>query len=360
MEEVFIEKIVKHKKQYMEKYDMYLYFCQKLKNKLEKMLLEKGITYVKIETRVKTAESFISKVIRGKNKYENPFESMTDIIGVRVITYYMEDTNIVGDLIEKEFIIDKKNSIDKSNSLDYNQFGYRSIHYVVDISKCFGDLEGWTDLHVIKAEIQVRTVLQHSWAAIDHRLRYKNIVEMPDDVKRRLFRISALLELADEEFENIKNYLVNIEKYYLRRFEMGDYNIELNPTSIAVYIKSNSENMKKFQATLKKIGLIDTPITYEEKPINDFINFMQMIGIKTIKEIDEVLGAAEENMYNIKDDVGKLLTDDNKMIFQISNYINIFIFILLFRGSIENMRKIKRINEENIEDIIKIREKIKD
>ncbi|NLK62903.1 MAG: hypothetical protein GX287_05540 [Fusobacteria bacterium] len=352
MNESLVRDIIKFRKEYIARYKYYVELSKILESNIINLLDKNNINYMTIEVRVKTIESFIGKIIKKKEKYENPFETMTDIIGIRIISYYIKDTEIISELIKKSFIIDEKNSINKLSVLDYNQFGYRSVHYIIDI---YDRNNIGFDLEVVKAEIQIRTLLQHSWAVIDHKLRYKSIVEMPQDLKRKLFRISALLELADEEFENIKNYLSNIENFYLNKFEKGDYNIELNSTSMAVYIKSKSKNLKKFQNTLKKLGLIDTSLNYEEKPIDNFLNLMQMLEINTIKEIDDVLGISEESVLGLKDDIDNLFDDDNKMVFQISNYINIFIFVLLFRGNIDKVKNIKQIKQENIDDIMKMR-----
>ena len=52
-------------------------------------------------------------------------------------------------------------------------------------------------------ELQIRTTLQHSWAEIEHGLGYKSQYEIPKDIRRRLTRLSASLELLDEEFVHI-------------------------------------------------------------------------------------------------------------------------------------------------------------
>src|SRR5262249_43337388 len=49
-------------------------------------------------------------------------------------------------------------------------------------------------------------ILQHAWAEIEHDLGYK-AGNIPDKFRRRFSRVSALLELADEEFMNLKRGL---------------------------------------------------------------------------------------------------------------------------------------------------------
>ena len=71
-----------------------------------------------------------------------------------------------------------------------------------------------------KAEIQVRTLLQHAWAMISHDRFYKSEFDVPEYFRRELARVAALLESADEEFGNAINgidaYKMNYGSYMTR------------------------------------------------------------------------------------------------------------------------------------------------
>jgi hypothetical protein len=61
-------------------------------------------------------------------------------------------------------------------------------------------------------EIQIRTVLQHAWAEVEHDLGYKPAVDgsdevVPEIIRRRFSRIASLLEIADQEFVSIRRDL---------------------------------------------------------------------------------------------------------------------------------------------------------
>ena len=87
-------------------------------------------------------------------------------------------------MIEREFDIDWAYSSRRGEDDPPDRFGYRSDHYIVrtPADERFAGLS---------AEIQVRTVMQHAWAAVDHRIRYK-ADDLPRDLSRRLFRLNAL------------------------------------------------------------------------------------------------------------------------------------------------------------------------
>jgi putative GTP pyrophosphokinase len=55
----------------------------------------------------------------------------------------------------------------------------------------------------LRAEIQVRTVAQHIWSEVSHKLQYKQQNGIPPSVRRSIHRVSALLETVDLEFERV-------------------------------------------------------------------------------------------------------------------------------------------------------------
>lgn len=59
---------------------------------------------------------------RVKNKYQK-LDEITDLSGIRVITYYTDTVDQISKLIENEFIIDRDNSIDKERVWIQNVLG---------------------------------------------------------------------------------------------------------------------------------------------------------------------------------------------------------------------------------------------
>lgn len=172
-----------------------------VKQALIQFLDEKKISSFDVENRVKDEQSFIDKVER--KSYSNPFEQVEDIAGVRVICYYNEDLSSIDEIIKEQFIVLSYSN--KSNELSDNQFGYASNHYVIRLKEEWLQAPNYRGLEKLKVEIQVRTILMHSWAAISHKLLYKKNDDIPKEFKRKLNRLSALIELADEQFDDIKN-----------------------------------------------------------------------------------------------------------------------------------------------------------
>ena len=140
---------------------------------VKELLARRNIDVVQVDRRTKSVDSFVEKISRKNEKYVNPLDDMTDLAGLRIIAYYTEDVETIGRLIKQEFAVDAEKSVDKVTELDPSQFGYTSVHYVVSLGPTRRDLPEWSRYADRFVEIQVRTALQHAWAAVDHKLRYK-------------------------------------------------------------------------------------------------------------------------------------------------------------------------------------------
>ena len=105
----------------------------RLTNKLQALfgdlLSARGIAVHLIETRTKDVASFREKITRASKAYTDPLVELTDLSGIRLITYYQDDADVIGSLLREEFLV---RSVSGALELDSpEEFGYRSAHYVV-------------------------------------------------------------------------------------------------------------------------------------------------------------------------------------------------------------------------------------
>lgn len=182
--------------------DKYSNYTNKLHQLLLNLLEVYKINYHIIESRTKSVDSIIEKLER---KEIESIKEITDVSGLRIVLYYQDDVDKVVEIVKENFAIDEKNSTNKANLYSTNEFGYLSVHYIVSLNEKRNSLSEWTNYLNLKAEIQIRTVLQHSWASISHEFFYKKKYEIPKDLERKLYRLAGLFELADEQFLNIRN-----------------------------------------------------------------------------------------------------------------------------------------------------------
>jgi ppGpp synthetase/RelA/SpoT-type nucleotidyltranferase len=154
-----------------------------------------------VQTRAKPFASFAEKMARKAPKYTALGIGPTDLCGARIITETQAEVDRVCDWIRRAFEIDQANSIDVRTRLKAAEFGYLSVHYVVQFKGT--ELLGVPippEIGERKAEIQVRTLLQHAWASISHDRVYKASFRVPEHLSRDLARVAAFLEEADDQF----------------------------------------------------------------------------------------------------------------------------------------------------------------
>src|SRR5437588_755934 len=185
-----------------------------------------------VEARAKTISSFAEKALRKRHKYDDPVHQLTDLCGARVITDTKEEVERICQFIRQSFKVDEANSDDKAVSLGASQFGYRSVHFVVQLlreSACRTDAEKAQEIGLErKAEIQVRTGLENAWARLAHDRIYKSPFKVPDSIQREMNRASALLEEADRDFTLI---LDSLERYSTSQAALATHSeaeIEIN------------------------------------------------------------------------------------------------------------------------------------
>ena len=156
-----------------------------------------------IESRCKSLDGFREKAFR--KSYGNPMTEMTDIVGLRIILYFNSDVTFAAGLLASEFVVDLANSQDKRIPAEDDRFGYGSYHLVISLDQRRAALPEWRPFADLRAEIQIRTVLQHAWAAVDHLLDYKQSPGLSSGDRRKLNRIAAALEGLDEDFESVRS-----------------------------------------------------------------------------------------------------------------------------------------------------------
>ena len=151
-----------------------------------------------VKSRIKSPDSIAAKLEK-KNlpvTFDSMMKNLNDIAGVRVICPYISDIYAVRDMLLKQpdiKLITQNDYIDQPK-----ESGYRSLHLVVEIPVYLSKTE-----HNVRVEIQLRTIAMDFWASLEHELHYKNSAEVPDSVRRELFRVAETIAMTDREMEEI-------------------------------------------------------------------------------------------------------------------------------------------------------------
>lgn len=263
---------------YKQEYDSYVKYAQIIKDILDKACSIYAPEAI-VKVRAKTIYGFAEKAIRKFEKYKNPVEQITDLCGARVITQTPAEAETFCRFIENNFIIDWENSLDVSGRLDKNEFGYRAIHYVITLPQdpVLGVLA--KDIGERKAEIQVRTLLQHAWSEITHQRIYKCSFEIPAQLQRDSARLAALMESSDALFEEFAG---SIDRY---RFNYSSYTniddvfreIDVIKTTLANYPDPSGPERPRLALRMARAARI-------VKRWDDIVEILQPLSV--LKEID--------------------------------------------------------------------------
>ncbi|MDH4419533.1 (p)ppGpp synthetase [Acidovorax sp. HMWF029] len=169
-----------------------------------------GVEIAKVEGRVKDVDECIRKFVR---KYrptleENntPYEIqhyITDLVGVRVVCLYEDELEKIAAIVRGHFaVIDVTDKVTAVESTEAS-FGYKGLHLDLKLGSAQRTQATHAAYAQLPFELQVRTIIQDSWSVLDHRIKYKKSI--PGELKRRINVLSALFELADREFRQIRD-----------------------------------------------------------------------------------------------------------------------------------------------------------
>jgi ppGpp synthetase/RelA/SpoT-type nucleotidyltranferase len=260
--------------------------------------LDDHIRYHSIEARAKKIKDFGKKAAKpseedpAKPKYPNPLKNITDMAGVRVITFLPKNVEDVCKIIEHEFTVLEK--VDKAaKSINEGKIGYQSVHYLVEMNQSRKDLPEYRQYNDLILEIQVRTILQHAWAEMEHDIQYKSVIEIPTLIKRRFIALAGLLDIADREFQTLQeeyeqkkqekekeleNYLSALDTLRSATLQDSDYILE-SLKEIDLWI-----NSEKYEEVLSK--RLDRIVEEQKNLIQQIYENLDKIKQKTEKSID--------------------------------------------------------------------------
>jgi len=216
---------------------LYRLYATKVQELIDSILKANHITPHSVTSREKAPSNLREKITREGKSYEDPLHQITDLAGVRIITYFPTDVDLILPILEAEFLVDWNNSIDKRKTADPSTFGYASVHLVVEHTPERCKFPEYAIFKSLKCEIQVRTILQHAWAEIEHDIVYKANDEIPFELRRKFASLAGLLEVADREFEMLRKEEAKIREEIKHTITQDNLDIPINLDSLTFYLE---------------------------------------------------------------------------------------------------------------------------
>lgn len=299
------QKIKDVEKWYDKNKALYEQFSQDIEEIITKILRTKNIPYQSICHRVKEKESYLNK--SRNEKYTNPIEQITDVSGIRIIAYTNQDVVSICKILQDEFCIDEGNSENKADILETDKVGYLSIHYILQLSEKRLGLSEYKVYKNLKCEVQVRTLLQHAWAEIEHDRNYKFAGVLPNEIKRRFYLVAGVLELMDCEFDKLSKDIDEYAKSMRKAVSKGDYNLGIDSKSVEQYMLKKFDDNSNIESC-----------RISEQVVEELLKF----GYRTIQEIEDDLNSHEIAFKRKRTYVGLLrdlmIINDCKKYFEVA------------------------------------------
>ena len=279
--------------QYQALLPVYTQMADVIPEKLKDFFAEAGIIVAAVEHRVKAESSLAGKLKLKGSKYASIYD-ITDLVGIRVITFYIDDVDKVASVLERLFEIDWENSIDKRKLHEIDSFGYLSLHYICRIPESAYFNPEHPELNKIRFEVQMRTVLQHAWANMSHDTGYKSGVEIPKIYLRNLSRLAGMLELVDDEFSRIRRELSDYRRQVQKLVASGNLGeVLLDGDSFKSYLA-----IGPFDRLTRRIASINQA-EIQEVDLSNFLPLFKALGFKTLGDIASLIKNYSEAAYQI-------------------------------------------------------------
>ncbi|MBQ0077818.1 MAG: hypothetical protein KBS55_04210, partial [Bacteroidales bacterium] len=269
--------------------------CELAASFLHEQIKASGLYITAMESRVKTEQSLAGKLELKGSKYSS-LSDITDVLGLRVITFYTDEVDKISAVVEKLFDVDWSESVDKRKMHELDSFGYNSLHYICRIPKSlFFDPE-MPEINTLRFELQMRTALQHVWATMYHDTGYKSGIEVPREYIRNLNRIAGMLELADEQFSNIRTSINDYRRNVQNLVAGGDFaDVPLDADTFRSYIQ-----LGRLEPLVKRIAAINQAEIHRTTLL-PYLDALHEFGFKTLQDIENLIRDYSQDAYALAD-----------------------------------------------------------
>jgi ppGpp synthetase/RelA/SpoT-type nucleotidyltranferase len=264
--------------EYRQKLPLLEHLSNQVYNMLRENLQQQGIELNALEHRVKTEASLAGKLERKGDKYRK-LENITDLVGLRIVTFYTDDVDKVAAIVKHLFTVDWSNSVDKRKIYELNSFGYLSLHYICHLKE--GSLP---------FEIQMRTALQHVWSAIEHDIGYKGAVKLPPEYRRQFSRLAGMLELADNEFSRLRTTMTAYRRQVQTLVKSGRLDeVALSSDSFNSYLE-----LRPFDRLNNRIAAANQAELFPASP-QRYLPVLEGFGFQTLGDVQAFVDTNADN-----------------------------------------------------------------
>lgn len=298
--------------------------AQKAYDLLRQELNEQGIYVTAIEYRVKKEKSLAGKLEIKGAKYKT-IEDITDLVGLRVITFFSDEVDKVAAIVKRIFDIDWQDSVDKRKLHELDSFGYNSLHYICRLKESQAYPQ-------IRFELQMRTALQHVWSTITHDTGYKGDVKIPREYLRQFSRLAGMMELIDDEFSRLRLVLNDYRRQIQSLVKSGHLDeVPLSAGSFRSFL-----DLQPFRRLNMRIAAVNQAEIYPAS-LMSFLPVLESFGFETLGDVQHFIDDNSDDAYQLA--ISQLAITDLDILSSSTALLNLcLVYILKSGGGREGLK----------------------
>lgn len=160
-----------------------------------------------VQSRVKSWDSCLSKCQK-PGTLHNSYDQLDDLIGLRIIVFFDDDIDKVDKLLTApnwlHEYVESRTDHRESDDRPYN-----ALHLVMGLGADRERLPEYADFGGLRFEVQIRTLLSHTWSEIEHDRGYKlwhvSGVDVRPDIRRHFRELAIVLQNTDRQFKALRD-----------------------------------------------------------------------------------------------------------------------------------------------------------
>jgi len=151
-----------------------------------------------VESRLKSPESILKKAVRKgvTVSIDDLAEQLHDIAGIRITCSFVSDTYRIFEMLAAQ------NDVRVLEVRDYIKTpkanGYQSLHMIVEVPVFLSATS-----HLVKVEVQIRTIAMDFWASLEHKIYYKYDGAVPQAMLDKLRDAAETANRLDLTMEHL-------------------------------------------------------------------------------------------------------------------------------------------------------------
>ena len=264
-------------RQYRELLPTLQQLAEEASSQLRHALREQGIYITAMEHRVMTGKLELKGA-----KYKS-IDDITDLVGLRVITFYTDEVDKVAAIAKRVFDIDWQESVDKRKLHQLDSFGYNSLHYICRLRSGSP-----------RFELQMRTALQHVWSTIEHDTGYKGDVKIPGEYKRQFSRLAGMMELIDDEFSRLRVVLTDYRRHTLALVKNGQLDdVPLSAETFRSYLE-----LHPFDRLNKRIAAVNQAEIWPVS-VMSYLPVLESFKLETLGDVQKFIDENSDEAYQL-------------------------------------------------------------